>query len=95
MHLAGRARGLLRQHGLAYRDDSSNRDTVRGLIREQVLPLLRRIHPAADANLLRALDERETLHPASRADLLAVGSKRVDLGGGVQAVREYDRLWLE
>jgi tRNA(Ile)-lysidine synthetase-like protein len=23
------------------------------------------------------------------------GSKRVDLGGGVQAVREYDRLWLE
>jgi len=24
-----------------------------------------------------------------------VGSKRVDLGGGVQAVREHDRLWLE
>jgi tRNA(Ile)-lysidine synthetase-like protein len=24
-----------------------------------------------------------------------VGSKRVDLGGGIQAVREYDRLWLE
>ena len=31
------------------------------------------------------------------AELIAspVGSKRVDLGGGVQAVREYDRLWLE
>ena len=25
----------------------------------------------------------------------AVGSARVDLGGGVQAVREYDRVWLE
>ena len=24
-----------------------------------------------------------------------VGSRRVDLGGGVQAVREHDRLWLE
>jgi tRNA(Ile)-lysidine synthetase-like protein len=24
-----------------------------------------------------------------------VGSLRVDLGGGVQAVREHDRLWLE
>jgi tRNA(Ile)-lysidine synthetase-like protein len=31
------------------------------------------------------------------AELLSseVGSKRVDLGGGIQAVREYDRLWLE
>jgi tRNA(Ile)-lysidine synthetase-like protein len=24
-----------------------------------------------------------------------VGSKRLDLGNGVQVVREYDRLWLE
>jgi hypothetical protein len=39
---------------------------------------------------------RDTLSPAL-AELLAspAGSKRVDLGGGVQAVREYDRLWLE
>ena len=61
-----------------------------------MLPLLRRLHPAADANILRALDVRETLPPAL-AELLAspAGSKRVDLGGGVQAVREYDRLWLE
>ena len=82
--------------GLPFREDTSNRDTLRGLIREEVLPLLRRIHPAADANLLRALDDRETLPPAL-AELLAspIGSKRVDLGGGVQAVREYDRLWLE
>jgi tRNA(Ile)-lysidine synthase len=82
--------------GLAFRVDASNPDTKRGLIREQVLPLLRELHPAADENILRALDARATLPPAL-ADLLAsdVGSKRVDLGGGLQAVREYDRLWLE
>ncbi len=82
--------------GLPFREDTSNPDTIRGLIRDEILPLLRRIHPAADANLLRALETRETLPPAL-AELLAspVGSKRVDLGGGVQAVREYDRLWLE
>lgn len=81
---------------LAFRVDASNVDTKRGLIRDEILPLLRRLHPAADANILRALDERETLPPAL-AELLAapVGSMRVDLGGGVQAVREYDRLWLE
>jgi tRNA(Ile)-lysidine synthetase-like protein len=81
---------------LPYREDTSNADTTRGLIRDELLPLLRRIHPAADRNLLRALDRRETLDPAL-AELLAspAGSKRVDLGGGVQAVREYERLWLE
>ncbi|HET7572359.1 MAG TPA: tRNA lysidine(34) synthetase TilS [Gaiellaceae bacterium] len=85
-----------RAHGLAFRTDSTNPDTKRGLIRDEILPLLRRLHPAADENLLRALDARETLPPAL-AELLAspLGSKRVDLGGGVQAVREYDRLWLE
>ena len=82
--------------GLAFRVDATNPDTKRGLIRDEVLPLLRRLHPAADENILRALDLRETLPPAL-AELLAspVGSRRVDLGGGVQAVREYDRLWLE
>ena len=82
--------------GLRFRTDSSNEDTARGLIRREILPLLRQLHPAADANLLRALEERATLPPAL-AELLALpeGSKRVDLGGGVQAVREYDRLWLE
>jgi tRNA(Ile)-lysidine synthase len=82
--------------GVPFRVDASNADTKRGLIRDEILPLLRQLHPAADENLLRALDARETLPPAL-ADLLAspAGSKRVDLGGGVQAVREYDRLWLE
>jgi tRNA(Ile)-lysidine synthetase-like protein len=85
-----------RAAGLAFRTDSTNRDTRRGVIRDEILPLLRQLHPAADENLLRALDSRETLPPAL-AELLAspAGSKRVDLGGGVQAVREHERLWLE
>jgi len=85
-----------RAAGLEFRLDASNAETKRGLIRDEILPLLRRLHPAADENLLRALDTRETLTPAL-AELLAapVGSKRVDLGGGVQAVREHERLWLE
>ncbi|MGZ4339139.1 MAG: tRNA lysidine(34) synthetase TilS [Gaiellaceae bacterium] len=82
--------------GLDFRTDESNADTKRGLIRDEILPLLRRLHPAVDENLLRALDTRATLPPAL-AELLAapVGSKRVDLGGGLQAVREHERLWLE
>ena len=82
--------------GIGHREDASNPDTVRGLIREQILPLLRKIHPAADANLLRVLEERREL-PAALAELLdsPTGSRRLDLGGGLQAVREYDRLWLE
>ena len=82
--------------GLEWRTDSSNPDTTRGLIRNEILPLLERVHPAARKNLLRALDERRTL-PAPLAELIdsQAGSRRVDLGGGVQAVREYDRVWLE
>jgi tRNA(Ile)-lysidine synthase len=82
--------------GIGYRVDASNADTKRGLIRAQILPLLRQLHPAADENILRALDARATLPPAL-AELLAapVGSARVDLGDGLTAVREYDRLWLE
>jgi tRNA(Ile)-lysidine synthase len=85
-----------RAAGLEFRVDASNAGTKRGLIRDEILPLLRRLHPAADENLLRALDSRATLPPAL-AELLAapVGSKRVDLGGGLQAVREHERLWLE
>ena len=35
--------------------------------------------------------------PSKLDDLLAAraGSKRIDLGGGLTAVREYDRVWLE
>ena len=85
-----------RAEGLGFRVDASNADTKRGLIRERILPLLRELHPAADENLLRALDGRETM-PPELAELLAspAGSKRLDLGGGLQVVREYERLWLE
>ena len=85
-----------RAHELPFRADTSNRDTKRGLIREHVLPLLERLHPAARENLLRLAEEPPRLS-AELAELLAspAGSKRVDLGGGLQAVREYDRLWLE
>jgi tRNA(Ile)-lysidine synthase len=85
-----------REVRLDFRIDASNAETKRGLIRDEILPLLRRLHPAADENVLRALDARATLPPAL-AELLAapVGSKRVDLGGGLQAVREHERLWLE
>jgi tRNA(Ile)-lysidine synthase len=85
-----------RENGLAFRTDPSNPDTKRGVIRYEILPLLRRLHTAADDNILRVLDTRETLPPAL-AELLAspTGSKRVDLGGGITAVREYEHVWLE
>ena len=85
-----------RAHDLPFRTDTSNPDTKRGLIREQVLPLLEQLHPAARENLLRLADEPPRVTP-ELAELLAsaAGSKRVDLGRGLQAVREYDRLWLE
>ena len=85
-----------RERGVPFRTDSSNPNTVRGLIRGRILPLLEELHPAARANILRALDQRRTMPPAL-ATLLdsPAGSKRVDIGGGLQAVREHDRLWLE
>jgi len=85
-----------RERGLEWREDSTNRDTLRGIIRHEIVPRFEQIHPAARENILRALEQRRTLPPAL-AELLdaPVGSKRVDLGGGVQAVREQERLWLE
>jgi tRNA(Ile)-lysidine synthase len=82
-----------RAEGLKFRIDTSNPDTKRGLIRDEILPRLRELHPAADKNLLRLAEER----PSALDELLAsaVGSKRLDLGGGLTAVREYDRVWLE
>jgi tRNA(Ile)-lysidine synthase len=81
--------------GLAYRTDSSNPDTKRGLIRDEILPLLRRLHPAAEGNLLRLADRKTA--PPELVELLDSidGSARLDLGGGRQIVREYDRAWLE
>jgi tRNA(Ile)-lysidine synthase len=86
--------------GLPFRVDSSNDETVRGLIRREIVPALRQIHPAAEENVLRALHPGGRLtRPIENAllELLASreGSKRVDLGGGRVAVREYENVWLE
>jgi tRNA(Ile)-lysidine synthase len=78
--------------GLDFRTDSTNADTKRGLIREQILPLLRELHPAAERNLLSLLEGRDDL----RELLAGTGvTRRLDLGSGVTAVREYDSVWLE
>jgi tRNA(Ile)-lysidine synthetase-like protein len=79
--------------GLGFRTDTSNPETKRGLIRARVLPLLRELHPAADRNLLALLEDREA--PLRELLTETSGSARLDLGGGLQVVREYDRAWLE
>jgi tRNA(Ile)-lysidine synthase len=89
-----------RANGLAYRTDSSNPDTLRGLIRDELVPLLRRLHPAAEQNIARLADERPRLPRSVEDTLLALladreGSKSADLRGGLKAVREYDSLSLE
>jgi tRNA(Ile)-lysidine synthase len=86
--------------GLEYRVDSTNDETLRGVIRREIVPALRRLHPAAEENILRAADEPRSLpRPMERAllELLdsQAGAKRVDLGDGRVAVREYGSLWLE
>jgi tRNA(Ile)-lysidine synthase len=84
-----------RAAGLPFRLDTSNPDTKRGYIRAELLPRLRELDPRADVNLLR-LGERRTITPAL-AELLdsTIGAKRLDLGNGTVAVREYEGVWLE
>lgn len=89
-----------RAEGVPVRRDSSNRGTKRGLIRDEILPLLRRLHPGAEANLLALAAERPRLPRTLERTLLELlssdaGTKQADLGGGLRAVREYDRLSLE
>jgi tRNA(Ile)-lysidine synthetase-like protein len=82
-----------RAEGLEFRVDSSNPGTKRGLIRREILPLLRELHPGAERNLLQ-LAEGE---PSALDRLLASssGSERLDLGGGMTVAREYEHVWLE
>jgi tRNA(Ile)-lysidine synthase len=89
-----------REHDLPFRVDSSNRDTKRGLIREEILPLLRRVHPGAEQNLLALAEDRPRLPRALERTLAALlastaGTKVADLGGGIRAVREYGTIRLE
>jgi len=79
--------------GLAFRTDTSNPDTKRGLIRGEILPRLRELHPAADRNLLRLAQGGRSAFDELLAS--ASGSARLDLGAGLTAVREYDNVWLE
>jgi tRNA(Ile)-lysidine synthase len=88
------------ERGLEYRIDSSNADTKRGLIRTEILPLLRRLHPGAERNLLALAEERTHLPRELERTLSALlasaeGTKSADLGAGVRAVREYDQVRLE
>ena len=81
--------------GLDFRRDTSNPGSKRGLIREEILPQLRKLHPAAEGNLLRLAD-RKTAPPELIRLLESIdGSTRLDLGRGRQIVREYERVWLE
>jgi tRNA(Ile)-lysidine synthase len=87
-------------HGLPIRTDATNGSTARGLIRDEILPLLERLHPGAEANLLALGEERPRLPrglESSLSELLASrsGTKAADLGGGIRAVREYGTLRLE
>ena len=87
-------------NALAYRLDSTNVDTKRGLVREEILPLLRRLHPGADLNLLALADERPGLPRELERTLTSLlasteGTKSADLGHGLRAVREYDAVRLE
>ena len=87
-------------HGLAYRVDPTNTATKRGLIRDEILPLLRRLHPGAERNLLALADERPRLPRELERTLAGLlsstdGTKAADLGNGLRAVREYDEVRLE
>jgi tRNA(Ile)-lysidine synthase len=89
-----------RSESLPFRVDSANPATARGLIRGEILPALRRLHPAAERNVLAALEDGARLpRPVERAVLELLvsreGSKRLDLGDGRVAVREYESVWLE
>jgi tRNA(Ile)-lysidine synthase len=89
-----------REYDVPFRVDTSNAATKRGLIRDEIIPLLRRLHPGAERNLLALADERPRLPRGlerALADLLASteGTKEADLGRGMRAVREYDLVRLE
>jgi tRNA(Ile)-lysidine synthase len=93
-------RDYCRAEGLRFREDSSNPGTIRGLIRSEILPALRRLHPAAEENILALARERPRLPRGLEGALLELlssrqGSSSADLGPALRAVREYDRVYLE
>jgi len=72
------------------------------MIRREIVPLLERLDDRARANLLAAAEtaERPRLPRKVEQSLLELlasdeGTREADLGRGVRALREYDRLSLE
>ena len=69
--------------GLRWRDDSSNdsRRFARGRVRHGVLPALRSVHPAAEANLLRSIEilRAESSVLDSVVDIALAGRRRIAL----------------
>jgi tRNA(Ile)-lysidine synthetase-like protein len=93
-------RAWLEERRLPYREDSSNPETKRGLIRDRILPLLEELDPRARASLLALAEERSQLPRTLERTLVELlastdGTKAADLGSGVRAVREYGSLRLE
>lgn len=91
----GEVEAYLHAERIPFRLDSTNPETKRGLIRDELVPLLRRLDPRAEKNLL-ALAERRTM-PPELAELVdsRAGSRRLELRDGLTLVREYERVWLE
>jgi tRNA(Ile)-lysidine synthase len=74
-----------RARGLAWREDASNAASKRGRVRE----LLRELHPAAEANVLRTaalLGDEAAVLDALVADVIGEGVTRARLGGLPRAV---------
>ena len=63
-----------RDNGLAWRTDSTNRSTKRGLIRERLVPLLDELDPRARENLLALGEERPRLPRRLEASLVELVS---------------------
>jgi tRNA(Ile)-lysidine synthase len=79
--------------GLPWREDSANADSARGRLREVVLPALRALHPAAEANILRTLevlrDEAQVLDAAVDEGLSAASRPSAPSGASAH-VRGQD-----
>jgi tRNA(Ile)-lysidine synthetase-like protein len=89
-----------RANGLGWRVDASNSATKRGMVREQILPLLEELDPRARANLLALGADAPRLPRRLEASLVGLlssmeGTQQADLGQGIRAVRAYDTLRLE
>jgi tRNA(Ile)-lysidine synthase len=98
------------EHDLPYVEDPSNGSDrfARNRIRHGLLEELKRIHPAAERNVLRTIellrsdDARALEHlgvpPARVDDVLELGdhgTKALDLGGGRRAVARYGEIAVE